>query len=245
MFDLTGKVALITGASGGIGAAIATALHKQGAIVVLHGTRAEALEALKASLGERAHVCTANLSDREAVADLIDAATQAAGPISVLVNNAGITRDGLAMRMKDEDWDSVLEVNMTSTMALCRASLRGMMKARKGRIISVSSIVAVTGNPGQTNYAASKAGVIGYSKSLAQEVASRGITVNVVAPGFIATPMTDVLDDAQKENLLTRVPANRLGNPEEIAASVVFLASDEAAYITGATIHVNGGIAML
>ena len=245
MFDLTGKVALITGASGGIGAAIATALHKQGATVVLHGTRAEALEALKASLGERAHVCTANLSDREAVADLIDAATQAAGPISVLVNNAGITRDGLAMRMKDEDWDSVLEVNMTSTMALCRASLRGMMKARKGRIISVSSIVAVTGNPGQTNYAASKAGVIGYSKSLAQEVASRGITVNVVAPGFIATPMTDVLDDAQKENLLTRVPANRLGNPEEIAASVVFLASDEAAYITGATMHVNGGMAML
>ncbi|MBT6415011.1 3-oxoacyl-[acyl-carrier-protein] reductase [Candidatus Puniceispirillum sp.] len=245
MFDLTGKVALITGASGGIGTAIATALHKQGATVVLHGTRAEALEALKASLGDRAHVCTANLSDREAVAGLIDAATKVAGPVSILVNNAGITRDGLAMRMKDEDWDSVLEVNMTSTMALCRASLRGMMKARSGRIISVSSIVAATGNPGQTNYAASKAGMIGYSKSLAQEVASRGITVNVVAPGFIATPMTDVLDDAQKESLLTRVPANRLGNPEEIAATVVFLASDEAAYITGATMHVNGGMAML
>ena len=245
MFDLSGKVALITGASGGIGAAIATALHKQGATVVLHGTRAPALEALKASLGERAHVCTANLSDREAVAGLIDAATALAGPISILVNNAGITRDGLAMRMKDEDWDSVLEVNMTSTMALCRASLRSMMKARSGRIISISSVVGVTGNPGQTNYAASKAGMIGYSKSLAQEVASRGITVNVVAPGFIATPMTDVLDDAQKESLLTRVPANRLGNPEEIAATVVFLASDEAAYITGATMHVNGGMAML
>ncbi|MGB0689399.1 MAG: 3-oxoacyl-[acyl-carrier-protein] reductase [Candidatus Puniceispirillum sp.] len=245
MFDLTGKVALITGASGGIGAAIATALHNQGATVVLHGTRAEALEALKASLGDRAHVCTANLSDREAVAGLIDAASAIAGPISILVNNAGITRDGLAMRMKDEDWDSVLEVNMTSTMALCRASLRNMMKARTGRIISISSVVGVTGNPGQTNYAASKAGMIGYSKSLAQEVASRGITVNVVAPGFIATPMTDVLDDAQKENLLTRVPANRLGNPEEIAATVAFLASDEAAYITGATMHVNGGMAML
>ena len=245
MFYLTGKVALITGASGGIGAAIATALHNQGATVVLHGTRAEALEALKASLGERTHVCTANLSDREAVAGLIDAATALAGPISILVNNAGITRDGLAMRMKDEDWDSVLEVNMTSTMALCRASLRSMMKARTGRIISISSVVGVTGNPGQTNYAASKAGMIGYSKSLAQEVASRGITVNVVAPGFIATPMTDVLDDAQKENLLTRVPANRLGNPEEIAATVAFLASDEAAYITGATMHVNGGMAML
>jgi len=245
MFDLTGKVALITGASGGIGAAIATALHNQGATVVLHGTRAEALEALKASLGDRAHVCTANLSDREAVAGLIDAASALAGPISILVNNAGITRDGLAMRMKDEDWDSVLEVNMTSTMALCRASLRNMMKARTGRIISISSVVGVTGNPGQTNYAASKAGMIGYSKSLAQEVASRGITVNVVAPGFIATPMTDVLDDAQKENLLTRVPANRLGNPEEIAATVAFLASDEAAYITGATMHVNGGMAMI
>lgn len=245
MFDLSGKVALITGASGGIGAAIATALHKQGATVVLHGTRAPALEALKASLGARAHVCTANLSDREAVAGLIDAAAALAGPISILVNNAGITRDGLAMRMKDEDWDSVLEVNMTSTMALCRASLRSMMKARSGRIISISSVVGVTGNAGQTNYAASKAGMIGYSKSLAQEVASRGITVNVVAPGFIATPMTDVLDDAQKESLLTRVPANRLGNPEEIAATVVFLASDEAAYITGATMHVNGGMAML
>ncbi|MGB2235192.1 MAG: 3-oxoacyl-ACP reductase FabG, partial [Candidatus Puniceispirillum sp.] len=178
-------------------------------------------------------------------AGLIDAASAIAGPISILVNNAGITRDGLAMRMKDEDWDSVLEVNMTSTMALCRASLRNMMKARTGRIISISSVVGVTGNPGQTNYAASKAGMIGYSKSLAQEVASRGITVNVVAPGFIATPMTDVLDDAQKENLLTRVPANRLGNPEEIAATVAFLASDEAAYITGATMHVNGGMAML
>lgn len=245
MFDLSGKTALVTGASGGIGAAIASALHAQGAIVVLHGTRAERLQALQASLGERSHIVTANLGDREAVAGLITAASEIAGPISILVNNAGITRDNLAMRMKDEEWDQVVEINMTASMMLCRAAMRAMMKARFGRIISVSSVVGVTGNPGQTNYAASKAGLIGYSKSLAQEVASRGITVNVVAPGFIETPMTDELTDAQKDALLVRVPTGRLGQADEIAASVVFLASDEAAYVTGSTIHVNGGMAML
>jgi len=246
MFDLTGKTALITGASGGIGAAIATMLHSKGATVVLHGTRAERLEALKIDLGDRAHVVTANLSDREAVAGLMNAAAEAAGgPVSILVNNAGITRDNLAMRMKDEEWDAVLDVNMTASMILSRAALRPMMKARTGRIISVSSIVGVTGNPGQTNYAASKAGMIGYAKSLAAEVASRGITVNVVAPGFIATPMTDVLDDSQKDGLLTRVPMGRLGNADEIAAAVLYLASDEAGYVTGTTMHVNGGMAMI
>ena len=246
MFDLQGKVALVTGASGGIGAEIATALHARGAVVVLHGTRAERLNALAAELGERAFVVTANLADREQVAGLVDAAGDVAGaPVGILINNAGITRDGLLMRMKDEDWDDVIEVNMTASMILCRAAMRSMMKARTGRIISISSVVGVTGNPGQTNYAASKAGMIGFSKSLAAEVASRGITVNVVAPGFIETPMTDVLDEAQKTNLLTRVPAGRLGTPAEIAASVVFLASDEAAYVTGMTMHVNGGMAML
>jgi 3-oxoacyl-[acyl-carrier protein] reductase len=213
---------------------------------VLHGTRSEKLESLKAELGDRAFVVTANLADRDAVLGLIDAASTAAGgPIAILVNNAGITRDGLLMRMKDEDWDDVLAVNITASMILCRAVMLRMMKARSGRIISISSVVGVTGNPGQTNYAASKAGMIGFSKSLAAEVASRGITVNTVAPGFIETPMTDVLDEGQKANLLTRVPAGRLGTPAEIAASVVFLASDEAAYVTGMTMHVNGGMAML
>ena len=245
MFDLTGKTALVTGASGGIGEAVARALHAQGATVVLHGTRAEKLEALQNDLGTRAFALAVNLSDRDAVAGLVDAASALAGPISILVNNAGITRDGLLMRMKDDDWDSVLEVNMTASMSLCRAAMRGMMKARTGRIISISSVVGVTGNAGQTNYAASKAGMIGFSKSLAAEVASRGLTVNVVAPGFIETPMTDVLDESQKSALLTRVPAGRLGHADEIAATVAFLASDEAAYITGATLHVNGGMAML
>ena len=245
MFDLTGKTALVTGASGGIGEAVARALHAQGATVVLHGTRAEKLEALQKDLGARAFALAVDLSDRDAVAGLLDAASALAGPISILVNNAGITRDGLLMRMKDDDWDSVLEVNMTASMSLCRAAMRGMMKARTGRIISISSVVGVTGNAGQTNYAASKAGMIGFSKSLAAEVASRGVTVNIVAPGFIGTPMTDVLDEGQKANLLTRVPAGRLGTPAEIAASVVFLASDEAAYVTGMTMHVNGGMAML
>ena len=245
MFDLTGKTALVTGASGGIGEAVARALHAQGATVVLHGTRAEKLEALQKDFGARAFALAVDLSDRDAVAGLVDAASALAGPISILVNNAGITRDGLLMRMKDDDWDSVLEVNMTASMSLCRAAMRGMMKARTGRIISISSVVGVTGNAGQTNYAASKAGMIGFSKSLAAEVASRGLTVNVVAPGFIETPMTDVLDESQKSALLTRVPAGRLGHADEIAAAVAFLASDEAAYITGATLHVNGGMAML
>ena len=245
MFDLTGKTALVTGASGGIGEAVARALHAQGATVVLHGTRAEKLEALQKDLGARAFALAVDLSDRDAVAGLVDAASALAGPISILVNNAGITRDGLLMRMKDDDWDSVLEVNMTASMSLCRAAMRGMMKARTGRIISISSVVGVTGNAGQTNYAASKAGMIGFNKSLAAEVASRGLTVNVVAPGFIETPMTDALDESQKSALLTRVPAGRLGHADEIAATVAFLASDEAAYITGATLHVNGGMAML
>ena len=245
MFDLTGKTALVTGASGGIGEAVARALHAQSATVVLHGTRAEKLEALQKDLGARAFALAVDLYDRDAVAGLVDAASALAGPISILVNNAGITRDGLLMRMKDDDWDSVLEVNMTASMSLCRAAMRGMMKARTGRIISISSVVGVTGNAGQTNYAASKAGMIGFSKSLAAEVASRGLTVNVVAPGFIETPMTDVLDESQKSALLTRVPAGRLGRADEIAATVAFLASDEAAYITGATLHVNGGMAML
>ena len=245
MFDLTGKTALVTGASGGIGEAVARALHAQGATVVLHGTRAEKLEALKQQLSERAFALAVDLSDRDAVAGLIEAATDLAGPISILVNNAGITRDGLLMRMKDDDWDAVLEVNMTASMSLCRAAMRGMLKVKTGRIISISSVVGVTGNPGQTNYAASKAGMIGFSKSLAAEVASRGLTVNVVAPGFIETPMTDVLDESQKTGLLSRVPAGRLGQADEIAAAVVFLASDEASYITGATLHVNGGMAML
>ena len=245
MFDLTGKTALVTGASGGIGEAVARALHAQGATVVLHGTRAEKLEALQKDLGARAFALAVDLSDRDAVAGLVDAASALAGPISILVNNAGITRDGLLMRMKDDDWDSVLEVNMTASMSLCRAAMRGMMKAKTGRIISISSVVGVTGNAGQTNYAASKAGMIGFSKSLAAEVASRGLTVNVVAPGFIKTPMTDVLDESQKSALLARVPAGRLGHADEIAATVAFLASDEAAYITGATLHVNGGMAML
>ena len=246
MFDLTGNTALITGASGGIGAAIARGLHQQGATVVLHGTRAERLAALADELGTNAHVVTANLSSREEAAGLAEQAAEAAGaPISILVNNAGITRDNLMMRMKDEEWDDVLDVNMTASMMITRACLRAMMKARFGRIISISSIVGVTGNPGQANYAASKAGMIGFSKALAAEVASRGITVNVIAPGFIATPMTDVLDDVQKEGLLGRVPMGRLGEADEIAASTVFLASKEAGYITGGTLHVNGGMAML
>lgn len=245
MFDLTDKTALVTGASGGIGEAVARALHAQGATVVLHGTRAEKLESLQQQLGDRAFSLAVDLSDRDKVAGVIEAATGLAGQISILVNNAGITRDALLMRMRDDDWDAVLEVNMTASMSLCRAAVRGMMKVKTGRIISISSVVGVTGNPGQTNYAASKAGMIGFSKSLAAEVASRGLTVNVVAPGFIETPMTDVLDGPQKAGLLSRVPAGRLGQANEIAAAVVFLASDEASYITGATLHVNGGMAML
>ena len=245
MFQLSGRTALITGASGGIGSAIAKNLSQQGAHVILHGTRAGRLQELASEIGTNASVVTANLSDRDAVGGLVSEAAKATGAIDILVNNAGITRDNLFMRMKDEEWDDVLEVNLTSSMLLCRSAIRAMMKARWGRIISISSIVGVTGNPGQTNYAASKAGMIGFSKSLAAEVASRGITVNVVAPGFIETPMTDELTDEQKQKLLGNVPAGRLGSSQEVAAAVSFLASEEAAYMTGATLHVNGGMAML
>ncbi|WP_341860989.1 3-oxoacyl-[acyl-carrier-protein] reductase [Gymnodinialimonas sp. 57CJ19] len=245
MFDLTGKNALVTGASGGIGAAIARQLHAAGATVGLSGTRVEPLEALAAELGDRAHVLPCNLSDAEAVDALPKEAIAAMGSLDVLVNNAGITKDNLFMRMSDEEWASVLEVNLTSTMRLCRGALRGMMKARWGRIINVSSVVGTTGNPGQANYAASKAGMVGMSKSLAYEVASRGITVNCIAPGFIETAMTDKLTDDQKEKILVQIPAGRMGSADEIAASALFLASAEAGYLTGTTMHVNGGMAMI
>ncbi|WP_334128850.1 3-oxoacyl-ACP reductase FabG [Sneathiella sp.] len=245
MFDLTGKFALVTGASGGIGAAIARQLHGRGATVGLSGTREEALQEVAESLKERVHVLPCNLSDAAAVDGLISAAEGAMGQLDILVNNAGLTRDGLAMRMKDEDWDIVMDVNLKAAFKLSRNALRGMMKRRFGRIIGITSIVGVTGNPGQANYAASKAGMIGMSKSLAQEVASRGITVNCIAPGFIETAMTDALSDAQKETLLAGVPAGMLGRPEDIASAVVYLASDEAAYITGQTLHVNGGMVMI
>ncbi|MDU8929140.1 3-oxoacyl-[acyl-carrier-protein] reductase [Alisedimentitalea sp. MJ-SS2] len=245
MFDLTGKKALITGASGGIGGAIAKALHGAGATVGLSGTRVEPLEALASELGERAHVLPCNLSDPDAVDALPKQATEAMGGVDILVNNAGITRDQIFMRMSDEDWQNVLDVNLTSTMRLCRASIRGMMKARWGRIVNISSIVGATGNPGQANYAASKAGMVGLTKSIAYEVASRGITANAVAPGFIATAMTDKLTDDQKDKINAQIPASRMGTPEEIAAAVLYLASDEGGYVTGATLHVNGGMAML
>ncbi len=245
MFDLNGKTALVTGATGGIGAAIARALHKAGATVAISGTRAGVLENLKAELGERAHVLTCNLSDPADVEKLIPAAEAAMGSLDILVNNAGITKDGLAMRMKDDDWNAVIDVNLTAGFRLCRAAMRGMMKKRWGRIINITSVVGVTGNPGQANYVASKAGIIGLTKSLAQELASRSVTVNAVAPGFIATPMTDVLNDKQKEGILTRVPAGKLGTPEDIAAAVLYLASEEAGYVTGQTLHVNGGMAMI
>ena len=246
MFDLNGRTALITGATGGIGAEVAKALHSQGAEVVLTGTRQNALDDLMAYLGDRCHALTANLSDREAVAGLADQAAEKTGkPVDILVNNAGITRDGLMMRMKDEDWDAVMEVNLNAAMILSRAVLRGMMKNRWGRIIQMSSIVGYTGNPGQANYAAAKAGMTGFTKALAAEVASRGITANVIAPGFISTPMTDALTDDQKANLLGNVPAGRLGEAREIAAAVAYLASEEAGYMTGATLHINGGMAML
>jgi 3-oxoacyl-[acyl-carrier protein] reductase len=245
MFDLSGKAALITGASGGIGGAIAQALHRQGATVTLSGTRADALDKLKASLGERAHVVTARMDDPADIDRLAKEAEAAMGKLDILVNNAGITRDNISMRMKDEEWETVLQVNLTGTFRLTRSAMRGMMRRRFGRVISITSIVGVTGNPGQANYAAAKAGLIGMSKSLAQELASRGITVNCVAPGFIATPMTDALTEDQKKSILARVPADRLGAPDEIAAGVVYLASDEAAYVTGQTLHINGGMAMI
>jgi 3-oxoacyl-[acyl-carrier protein] reductase len=246
MFDLTGKTALVTGASGGIGGAIAKALHGQGAKVVLSGTRAEALEKVKAELGERAVIAPANLSDAASVEALPKAAEDAAGAsIDILVNNAGITRDNLFMRMKDEEWNQVLAVNLTAAFRLSRAVLRPMMKKRWGRIVQITSIVGATGNPGQGNYAAAKAGLIGMTKSLAAEVASRNITVNAVAPGFIQTAMTDALTDQQKQAIAERIPAGRMGSPAEIAAAVIYLASQEAAYVTGETLHVNGGMAML
>ena len=245
MFDLTGKTALVTGASGGIGAAIAEALHARGATVALSGTRADALQALADKLGSRAFVTPANLSDRASVEALVPAAEAAMGQVDILVNNAGITRDNLFMRMKDEEWDSVLAVNLTAGFTLARAAIKGMMKRRFGRIIGITSVVGVTGNPGQANYSAAKAGMIGMTKSLAAEVASRNITVNCIAPGFIETAMTDALNDKQKEGILGNVPAGRLGTSAEIAAAAVFLASVEAAYVTGQTLHVNGGMARI
>jgi 3-oxoacyl-[acyl-carrier protein] reductase len=245
MFRLDGKTALITGASGGIGAAIARALHAQGATVALSGTRRDALDALAGELGERAHVCPADLRDPAAVESLVGAAEAAAGPLAILVNNAGLTRDTLALRMKDEDWQTVLDVDLTAPFRLARAALRGMLRRRAGRIIAIGSIVGATGNPGQANYAAAKAGLAGMTKALAQEVASRGITVNLIAPGFVATAMTDALDAAQREKLAQAIPLGRLGRPEDVAAAVVYLASEEAGWITGATLHVNGGMAML
>ena len=245
MFDLTGKVALVTGASGGIGGAIARALHAQGATLALSGTRTGPLEELAAALGERAIVTPANLTDTAATEALIKTVEERAGGLDILVNNAGLTRDGLLLRMKDEDWQTVLDVNLTAGMRLARAALRGMMKKRWGRIVGISSVVGATGNPGQTNYAASKAGMIGFSKALAAEVAARNITVNLVAPGFIATPMTDALSEEQHAKLSERIPAGRLGTPEDVAAAVLYLASDEASYVTGHTLHVNGGMAML
>ena len=245
MFDLTGKCALITGASGGIGGGVAEALHAAGATVALSGTREAPLAELAAKLGERAHVVTANLGDAEAVEALPKAASEAMGGIDILVNNAGITRDNLFMRMSDEEWAQVIDVNLTSSFRLCRAVLRGMMKARWGRIVNITSVVGATGNPGQGNYAAAKAGLVGMSKSLAYEVASRGITVNCVAPGFIATAMTDKLNEEQKGKILTQIPAGKMGTPEDIAAAVLYLSSPESGYVTGATLHVNGGMAML
>ncbi|KGJ21639.1 3-oxoacyl-[acyl-carrier-protein] reductase [Paracoccus sanguinis] len=245
MFDLTGKSALITGASGGIGGAVAAALHKAGAQVTLSGTREAPLRELAERLGDRAHVVTANLGDAAEVEALPKKAAEAMGAVDILVNNAGITRDNLFMRMSDAEWAEVLDVNLTSSFRLARGVLRGMMKARWGRIVSITSVVGATGNPGQGNYAAAKAGLVGMSKSLAYEVASRGITVNCVAPGFIETAMTDKLNGEQKARILTQIPAGRMGSADDIAAAVVYLASPAAGYVTGATLHVNGGMAML
>jgi len=245
MFDLSEKMALVTGASGGLGGAIARALHAQGATVALSGTRRAALEALAGELGDRAHVLPCDLADAAAVEALVPAAESAMGRLDILVNNAGVTRDNLFMRMKDAEWDTVLAINLTAAFRLTRASLKGMIRRRHGRIVAISSIVGVTGNPGQGNYAAAKAGLIGMSKALAAEVASRGVTVNCVAPGFIASPMTDALDEKQRSAILADVPTGRLGAASEIGAAVVYLASAEAAYITGQTLHVNGGMSMI
>jgi len=245
MFDLEGKTALVTGASGGIGGAIARQLHARGATIVASGTRIEKLEGLAADLGDRCHAVAANLSEPDAPDALIAAAGEAAGGVDILINNAGLTRDNLAMRMKDEEWQQVIDVNLSSAFRLTRGVLRGMMKARWGRVVTITSVVGTTGNPGQANYAASKAGLTGMSKALAQEVASRGITVNCIAPGFIETPMTDALSDDQKAALLERIPSGRLGVVDDIAACAVYLSSDEASYVTGQTLHVNGGMAMI
>jgi 3-oxoacyl-[acyl-carrier protein] reductase len=246
MFDLTGKTALVTGATGGLGSAIARAFHAQGASVVLSGTREAVLQGLAAELGERTAAVPANLSEAAAVDGLVDAAETAIGaPLDIVVANAGITKDGLLLRMKDEDWEAVIKVNLESYFRLSRAATKGMMRRRHGRIIGITSVVGVMGNPGQANYAASKAGMIGFSKSLAQEVASRGITVNCVAPGFIESPMTDALNDQQKGHILSTIPSGKLGHGADVAAACVYLASDEAGYVTGQTLHVNGGMAMI
>ncbi|MXV44483.1 3-oxoacyl-[acyl-carrier-protein] reductase [Saccharibacter sp. 17.LH.SD] len=247
MFSLSGKLALVTGASGGIGAAIARQLHQQGATVVLSGTREAALKDVAATLGsDRVYLVTANLSDAEQADSLITRAEEAAGQtLDILVNNAGLTRDTLALRMKDSDWADVMKVDLEGPFRLARAALKGMLRRRAGRIISISSIVGTTGNPGQANYAAAKAGLVGMSKSLAQEVGSRGVTVNVVAPGFIETPMTDALPEAARERLVGGIPLGRMGRPDDVASAVVYLASDEAAWVTGTTLHVNGGMAMV
>jgi 3-oxoacyl-[acyl-carrier protein] reductase len=245
MFDLTGKTALVTGATGGIGGTIARTLHAQGATVVISGTREDALKGLASELGERVFVEACNLSDSAAVDSLYGRAEAAAGSVDILVANAGVTRDGLLLRMKDEDWETVLKVNLEAYFRLSRSALKGMMKRRWGRIVGITSVVGVMGNPGQANYAASKAGMIGFSKSLAQEVASRNVTVNCVAPGFIASPMTDSLNDAQKEAITGKIPSGRLGSGGDVAAAVAYLASDEAAYVTGQTLHVNGGMVMI
>lgn len=245
MFDLTGKKALITGASGGIGSAIARVLHRQGAIVGLSGTRQEALEELQKELGDRSFIFPFNLSELEKLEGLVKQAEETLGGLHILVNNAGITRDTLMMRMKDEDWEQVLDLNLGTCFRLCRAALKGMMKQRYGRIINMSSVVGTMGNPGQANYAASKAGMIGFSKALAAEVGSRGITVNCIAPGFIETPMTHVLSEDQKSLLKSKIPVGSLGTPEDIAFGVSYLASDEARYVTGQTLHINGGMLMV
>lgn len=245
MFDLSGKSALVTGASGGLGGAIARALHGQGAAVALSGTRRDALDALAGELGDRAHVLPCDLSDAEAVTALVGQARDAMGALDILVNNAGLTRDGLALRMKDDDWAAVIEVNLSAAFRLSRGALRGMMKQRWGRIVNITSVVGVTGNPGQANYAASKAGLIGMTKAIAAEVAGRGITVNCLAPGMIDTAMTQALSDDQREALRARIPAGRLGEAADIAAGAVYLASAEAAYVTGQTLHINGGMAMI